>query len=119
MIRHRNNGKRVGSKPGARLSRAFVRRILKVVRPQKIILFGSRARGDSNPHSDYDILVVAPSRLPRWERTPKIYKALAGLGVPKDVVWWTPKEIKEWRSVESHFITTAIQEGKILYEKKS
>jgi hypothetical protein len=48
-----------------------------------------------------------------------LYRALAGLGVPKDVVWWTPDEIAEWRAVRSHFITTALREGRVLYEKSA
>lgn len=95
----------------------MVKRICDTVRPDRIILFGSRARRETSPQSDYDILIVAPSPLPRWKRTVPVYVALAGMGVPKDVVWWTPQEIEEWRGVRSHFITTALQEGKVLYER--
>lgn len=119
MIPHRNNGKKVRPKPNTRLPGVFVDRILKAVRPLKIILFGSRARGDSNPRSDYDILIVAPSTLPRWRRTPKIYKELMGIRVPIDVIWWTPGEIRSWRNVPFHFINTVLGEGRVLYEKKS
>jgi hypothetical protein len=59
---------------------------------------------------------VAPSDQPRWQRTVPVYRAWAGLGVPKDIVWWTPEEIEEWRGVKSHFINTALREGKVLYE---
>jgi hypothetical protein len=38
------------------------------------------------------------------------------LGVPKDIVWWTPEEIAEWQGVKSHFINTALREGRVLYE---
>jgi uncharacterized protein len=95
----------------------MVKRICETVRPDRIILFGSRARHATSPQSDYDILIVGPSSLPRWKRTVPVYGVLAGMGVPKDVVWWTPQEIEEWRGVRSHFITTALQEGKVLYEK--
>jgi len=95
----------------------IVARIREAVDPERVILFGSRARGEGNEASDLDILIVAPSNLPRWRRTPPIYGLLAGLGVPKDVVWWTSDEIEEWRGVRSHFINTALREGKVLYEK--
>ena len=94
-------------------------RIREAVHPARIILFGSRARGESGPQSDFDILIVAPSSLPRWKRTMPIYRLLAGVGVPKDIVWWTPEEVEEWRGVRSHFINTVLREGRVLYEKPS
>jgi len=95
----------------------MVRRIKQLADPDQIILFGSRARGEGGPQSDYDILIVAPSPLPRWRRTVPLYRALAGIGVPKEIVWWTPQEVSQWRGVRSHFISTAVREGKVLYEK--
>lgn len=92
-------------------------RIRETVRPDKIILFGSRAREEARPDSDFDLLVIAPSTLPRWQRTPSLYRLLAGLGVSKDIVWWTPEEVEEWRGAKSHFINTAIREGKVLYSE--
>jgi len=95
----------------------MVARIRDAIRPDKIVLFGSRAREEARPDSDFDLLIIAPSTLPRWQRTPPLYRLLAGLGVPKDIVWWTPEEVEEWRAVKSHFINTALREGKVLYEK--
>lgn len=92
-------------------------RIRRAVDPDRTILFGSRARGDGTARSDYDLLIVAPSPVPRWRRAGPIYRLLAGLGAPKDILWWTPQEVREWRGVRSHFITTALREGKVLYEK--
>ena len=94
-----------------------VARIRDAVQPERVILFGSHARGEAGSGSDIDLLIVAPSDRPRWKRTPRLYRLLAGLGVPKDIVWWTPEEIEEWRGVRSHFITTALREGRVLYER--
>lgn len=91
--------------------------IVERFQPQRLILFGSRARGDAQDDSDFDLLIVAPSEEPRWQRTVPVYRALAGLGIPKEIVWWTPEEIDEWRGVKAHFINTALREGKVLYEK--
>ena len=88
----------------------IVRRIVEAVDPDKIILFGSRARGEATPDSDYDILIMAPSPLSPGERTGPVRQALAGMSVPKDVVWWTAQEADEWRNVKSHFITTVLRE---------
>ena len=97
----------------------MVTRIREAVRPDKIVLFGSHARGEARPGSDLDLLVIAPSTLPRWQRTPPLYRLLAGMGVPKDIIWWTSEEVKEWRGVKSHFINTAMREGKVLYERSA
>ena len=94
----------------------ITQRIVERFHPLRVILFGSHARGDARRDSDFDLLIVAPSDKPRWQRTAPVYRALAGLGVPKDIVWWTPEEIAEWRGVKSHFINTAFREGKVLYE---
>ena len=94
-------------------------RIRRAVDPDRIVLFGSRARGDSGTHSDYDLLIVAPSPLPRGRRAIAIYRLLAGMGVPKDIVWWTPREVEQWRGVRSHFINAVLREGRVLYERSA
>jgi len=63
----------------------ITRRIVEGFHPQRLILFGSRARGDERRDSDVDLLIVAPSAEPRWRRAVPVYRALAGLGVPKDI----------------------------------
>ena len=95
----------------------IVRRIVEAVHPEKIILFGSYARGNPNEHSDLDLMVVAPSDAPRWQRTKPILKALRGVLFPKDIVWYTPDEIEDWRGVPSSLVGYALQEGRVLYEK--
>jgi len=95
----------------------IVARIVEAVDPDKIILFGSRARGDGSEHSDYDILIVSDTPLPKLDRTGPLYGILAGVGAPKDVVWWTPDEVAEWQLVKRHFITTAVREGRVIYER--
>jgi uncharacterized protein len=97
----------------------MVERIREAVDPDRIVLFGSRGRGEENPDSDFDILIVAPSKEPRWRRAVPVYQLLAGLGVPKDILWWTPREISEWRNVKSHFINRVLGEGKVLYERSA
>jgi predicted nucleotidyltransferase len=95
----------------------MVARIVDAVDPDRIILFGSRARGDGREGSDLDLLIIGPSRLPPWQRTVPIYRLLAGMGVPKDIIWWTPEEVHEWRGVRSHFINAVLREGQVLYER--
>lgn len=94
-----------------------VDRIVRLVAPIKVILFGSRARGDARPDSDFDLLVVRESDKPRHERSAPIYTALADLPVEVEVMVYTPAEIEEWKQVPEAFVTTAIREGKVLHER--
>jgi len=100
------------------LTEVIVARIVETLQPDKIILFGSRARGDARPDSDYDILVIKESNEPRHRRDAPLYVALVGVDVPIDVMVYTPEEVEEWRAVPLAFVTTAVREGKVLYERK-
>ncbi|MCG2789369.1 MAG: nucleotidyltransferase domain-containing protein [Actinomycetia bacterium] len=93
-------------------------RIKKAVDPEKIILFGSYATGKQKIESDLDILIIMNSNLPRYKRSVPIYKALAGVLIPKDIIVYTPEEVEDWKDVPQAFVTTAVSKGKVLYEKK-
>jgi predicted nucleotidyltransferase len=94
-----------------------VRRILAVGSPLRIVLFGSRARGQANPRSDLDILVIEESDLPRYKRAARYLRALVGVFPAKDLVVWTPEEVEAWASVPHAFITTILREGRTLYAR--
>ncbi len=97
----------------------IVRRIVEVAHPDRVVLFGSRARGDATEDSDYDILVVAPTEEKTWRRAVPIHMALGGVPVGCDIIWRTAQEIDEWRNVRSHLLTTAMREGRVLYDARA
>lgn len=97
----------------------IVRRIVRMANPLRVILFGSRARGDARPESDFDLLVIRQSSEPRHRRSAPIYSALADLPVEVEVMVYTPGEVLQWAEVSEAFVTTAVREGQVLYERPS
>lgn len=97
----------------------IVRRIVVSAHPEKVILFGSRARGDARNDSDVDLLVIAQSSEPRYRRSVPLYSMLSDILIAMDILVYTPEEVADWSGVRQAFVTTAIREGKLLYEKQS
>lgn len=98
--------------------RDITSRLVNAIDPDRIILFGSRARGDARADSDVDLLLIKDSAEPPHRRVIPAYRALAGLAVPKDIIWRTPKEVEDWSGVRNYVTTRAIREGRVLYEKR-
>jgi predicted nucleotidyltransferase len=98
--------------------RDIVRRIVDTAHPEKVILFGSQARGDARPGSDFDVLVIKDSDEPRHRRSVPLYVALADLPVEVEVMVYTPEEVEEWSEVPQAFVTTAVREGTTIYERR-
>jgi len=96
----------------------MVARIRAVIQPQRVVLFGSRARGTGRPGSDFDLLVISESDQPRYRRAAPLYAAMADLAAEVEVMVYTPREVEEWSAVPESFVTTALREGRVLYERK-
>ena len=99
------------------LLRKMIHRIVRTASPDRVILFGSHARENAHPDSDFDLLVIMDSDQPRYRRSAPMYTALADLPAEVDVVVYTPAEIQQWSGVPQALVTTAIREGKVLYER--
>lgn len=95
----------------------IVRRIVARFDPEQIILFGSHARGDANPDSDVDILVVMNVDGRKRDKAVEIDVALSGIAVAKDVIVVTPQDISRFRNVVGTIIYPALREGRVLYER--
>jgi predicted nucleotidyltransferase len=105
------------SQPMAKIIDALVRRIVEQFHPERIILFGSHARGDAGPDSDVDLLIVMPVEGQPRKKAVEIRAALHDLRVPKDIIVTTP-EAFSWRQ---HSVGTivwpAVREGRVLYAR--
>lgn len=97
--------------------REAVRRILAASAPDRIIVFGSRARADATHDSDLDLLVVLPHTESRREARIALRIALTGLGVPKDVLVATLDDIRARRHEPGSVLRTALDEGVVVYER--
>jgi predicted nucleotidyltransferase len=92
-----------------------VKRIVRVAKPEKIVLFGSAARGTMGPDSDLDLLVIKGGKFNRHRVTTAIYRNLSGaIGV--DAVVVTPEEVERYRDTTCLVICPALREGKVVYE---
>jgi uncharacterized protein len=97
--------------------REIVDRLVRAVDPDKVVLFGSRARNTEAPGSDYDVLIIKGTPENRYRRLKPARLALWGVGVPVDLLWYTPEELDEWSEVKAHVATQAVSHGVVVYEK--
>ncbi len=95
----------------------IVRRLVEAIDPDKIILFGSHARGETRADSDVDLLIVKDSNEKPHRRAIPAYRSLWGLGIAKDILWYTPQEAREWSRARNHVVARAFREGRVLYER--
>lgn len=95
----------------------MVHRIVARFDPDKIILFGSHARGTANRDSDVDLLVVMEVPGSKKNQTIEIRKTLAGMGLAKDVIVATPEEVERSKDLVGTIIRPALRDGKVLYER--
>jgi predicted nucleotidyltransferase len=95
---------------------ALVTALVDALHPLRIILFGSRARGDARTDSDVDLLVVAETDLPPGERNFLASRAVRDLGLPTDILVVTPRELERLRTWMSSIVAVALREGRVLHE---
>ena len=93
-----------------------VDRLVKGLQPDRIYLFGSRARIQAGDDSDYDLLVVVPdSQIPRHQRETQSYDLLWGLTYPVDVIVLTREDFNRTSRVKTSLVSTVLNEGKVIY----
>jgi predicted nucleotidyltransferase len=94
-------------------------RLVQEFNPARIILFGSYAWGNPKDNSDIDLCVILNnSDESIIKRTRRAYHCLSGLGIPKDILVKTHKEIEEFKNVVASLERKILEEGIILYAEK-
>ncbi len=93
----------------------IVRRIVETAEPEKIILFGSTARGDAGPHSDMDFLIIK-STPNRRELSTSINRALRGIDESVDLVVVCPEDVERYRNSHALVIKPALKDGVVVYD---
>ena len=99
---------------GEDILQEIVRRILAAVQPEKIILFGSAARGELGPNSDLDFLIITACGH-RRNTARKIRRRLIGINFPIDIIVAKPEDIERYRDAIGLIYRPALREGKVLY----
>lgn len=95
----------------------ITRTIVERFRPCRVVLFGSRARGEFRADSDVDLMVEMESPLKRGPRTVEILKAFGVRSWAMDLVVYTPQEIARLRNTPGTLLSVIEAEGRTLYER--
>ena len=93
-----------------------MRRLVDAYQPERIYLFGSMARGDEGPDSDYDLLVIVPDDAPAVRQDSDLaYRALRGTGIAADVLVWVRSRFERRKHVVASLPATVLREGRLLH----
>ena len=93
----------------------IVRRIVETADPEKVILFGSTARGDAGPHSDMDFLIIK-STSDKWGLSTSIHRALRGIDESIDLVVASPEDVERYKNSHALVIKPAMKDGIVVYD---
>ena len=93
----------------------IIRRVVEVAQPEKIILFGSAARGNMTPHSDIDLLVVKEGA-DALDLMRRIYGNLHGVGAAVDAIVVSPQDLERYKNSHALIIKPALRDGRVVYE---
>jgi predicted nucleotidyltransferase len=94
----------------------IVRRLVAAYQPLLVYLFGSKARGDAGPDSDYDLMLVVSDTAPPARRRSRLaYEVLWDTGAAADVRVWTEGQFESRLHVKASVPSTVIREGRLLH----
>ena len=93
----------------------IINRIVETARPERIILFGSAARGEMGPNSDVDLLIIRKGGHSR-KLVGQIYRRLHGVGAAVDAVMVSPADVERYKDSHALIIKPALAEGRVVYD---
>ena len=94
----------------------IVRRLVEAYQPERIYLFGSRARGEEGPDSDYDLMVIVTDDAPPPRRRSRLaYEVLRGTGTAADILVCTRSWFDARLHLRASFPSTIVREGRLLH----
>ena len=106
------------------LLKDIVRRLVAVADPEnleRIVLFGSRARGDHHPDSDIDLVVVENRPFAnsdeQWEAIWRYRNALKGIGIARDILVVDRDKVRASEAFPERILTLILRDGRTLYAR--
>ncbi len=96
----------------------IVERIVNAAHPERVLLFGSTARGTTGPNSDLDFLVIKAGRYNTRKVAGMIYRQMRGIARSIDLVVVTPQQVEEYRNSPFSVVCPAMREGMVVYERE-
>ncbi len=93
--------------------------LIREVEPDRIILFGSRARGNNEDRSDYDICILKTGVLHRRSLAKQIYRLLYDTGLPVDIIVETPERFDQLKDNRFLIYKDIAKHGQVIYERQS
>jgi predicted nucleotidyltransferase len=94
----------------------ILERLIEAYQPERVYLFGSKARGDDGPDSDFDLMLVVPDDAAEDRKRSRLaYERLWGTGTAADVLVWTRERFDSRTCLRASLPGTILREGKLLY----
>jgi len=95
----------------------LIERIKMCMSPQKIIIFGSYAKGKTTLKSDLDIFIVKETVFPMDKRRDEITHLISNSLTPIDVHIYTPEEVEEYSKEPFSFVNSVLKTGEIVFDR--
>jgi predicted nucleotidyltransferase len=97
---------------------AAVTLLVSSAKPERIIMFGSYARGTADNQSDLDLCVIKKTVADRHSEMIRLRRILSPLRIPVDIIVHSMAVVNEWAGVSGTLVNSIMREGRILYEKQ-